>query len=140
TFHSAASARGIGVARRPGGLPVQRVVPALRITDYARSKAFYVGGLGFRIDWEHRFEPNFPVFLQVSRDGLVFYLTEHRGDCQVRGLVHLFVPNVDDWYAEWAGRGVPVNEPPGEHIEGLRSMTVVDPDGNQLRVCTRLTR
>jgi catechol 2,3-dioxygenase-like lactoylglutathione lyase family enzyme len=119
---------------------VQRVVPALRITDYARSKAFYVAGLGFRIDWEHRFEPNFPVFLQVSRDGLTFYLTEHRGDCPVGGLVHLFVPDVDAWYAELTGKGVPVNEPPGEPIEGLRSMTVVDPDGNQLRICTRLTQ
>jgi catechol 2,3-dioxygenase-like lactoylglutathione lyase family enzyme len=31
-------------------MPAQRVVPALRITNYARSKAFYVNGLGFTID------------------------------------------------------------------------------------------
>jgi hypothetical protein len=29
---------------------MQQVVPAMRITDYARSKAFYVDGLGFHID------------------------------------------------------------------------------------------
>lgn len=117
---------------------MQRVVPALRITDYARSKGFYVDGLGFRIAWEHRFEPHFPVFLEVERDGLAFYLTEHAGDCQPGGLVHLFVPNVDDWYAELRRKDVPVKDAPNESIEGLRDMTVVDPDGNQLRFCTRL--
>jgi catechol 2,3-dioxygenase-like lactoylglutathione lyase family enzyme len=119
---------------------MQQVIPALRITDYARSKAFYVEGLGFHIDWEHRFEPNFPVFMQVTRDGLTFFLSQHAGDCQVGGLIHLFVPHVDDWYAELLGKGVSVKEPPCESIEGLRDMTVVDPDGNQLRICTRLRR
>ena len=61
---------------------MQQVVPALRITSYAKSKAFYVDALGFKIDWEHRFEPHFPVFMQVSRDGMALYLTEHTGDCQ----------------------------------------------------------
>ena len=55
------------------------------------SKQFYVDGLGFQVDWEHRFEPGFPVFAQVSRDGLAFFLTEHTGDCPVGGLIHLYV-------------------------------------------------
>ena len=58
-------------------LPTQRVVPALRITNYQRSMAFYVDRLGFRIEWEHRFEPNFPVFMAVARDGMEIYLSEH---------------------------------------------------------------
>ena len=53
--------------------PQQRVMPTLRMTDYARSKQFYVEGLGFQVDWEHRFEPNFPVFAQVSRDEWRFF-------------------------------------------------------------------
>jgi hypothetical protein len=44
--------------------------------------------LGFHIDWEHRFRPNFPVFVQISRDGMVIFLSEHAGDCEVGGLVH----------------------------------------------------
>jgi len=31
-----------------------------------------------------------------------------------------------------------VTEPPNESLEGLRDMTAADPDGNQLRICTRL--
>ena len=117
---------------------MQQVVPTLRITNYARSKAFYVDALGFQIDWEHRFEPKFPVFMQVSRDGLALFLTEHAGDCPVGGLVHFYVPDVDAWYAEFQSKGVPVKEPPNESLQGLRDMTVVDPDGNKLRICTRL--
>jgi len=117
---------------------MQRVMPTLRMTNYARSKAFYVEQLGFQIDWEHRFEPHFPVFMQVSRDGMAFFLTEHRGDCPVGGLLHLYVPDVDAWYAEFLSKGVAVQEPPNESLQGLRDMTIVDPDGNKLRICTRL--
>lgn len=53
-------------------IPQPRVMPTLRMTDYVRSKQFYVEGLGFQVDWEHRFRPGFPVFAQVSRDGLAF--------------------------------------------------------------------
>jgi hypothetical protein len=31
-----------------------------------------------------------------------------------------------------------VQEPPNEALPGLRSMMVVDPDGNKLHICTRL--
>ena len=119
-------------------LPKQRVMPTLRITDYARSKAFYVDGLGFQIDWEHRFKPHFPVFMQVSRDEMAFFLTEHTGDCPVGGLIQLYVPDVDAWFAEFQANGVPVKEPPNESLQGLRSMTIVDPDGNRLTIHTRL--
>ena len=118
--------------------PQQRVMPTLRITDYARSKEFYVARLGFQVDWEHRFEPGFPVFVQVSREGLAFFLTEHTGDCPVGGLVHLYIPDVDAWFSEFRRKGVAVQEPPDEYLPGLRSMTVVDPDGNKLHICTRL--
>ena len=119
-------------------LPQQRVMPTLRIESYEKSKAFYVSGLGFTIDWEHRFEPHLPVFMQVSRDGMAFFLTEHTGDCPFGGLIHLYVPDVDVWFAEFQRNGIRVHEPPNEGLQGLRSMTIVDPDGNRLRFHTRL--
>ena len=51
---------------------MRMVTPALRITDYERSKAFYVNGLGFKIDGEHRFASNLPVFMTISLEGLFF--------------------------------------------------------------------
>lgn len=118
---------------------MQKVIPAFRITDYTRSIAFYVDKMGFKIDWEHRFGPQFPFFVQITKDEMTLYLTEHTGDCQVGGLIHLFVPNVDNWYNELKyKKDICIPDPPNEDIEGLRMMTVVDPDGNQLRICTRL--
>ncbi|GGG01640.1 glyoxalase [Paenibacillus albidus] len=118
---------------------MQNIIPAFRITNYSVSKEFYVQGLGFKVDWEHQFEPDFPVFAQLTRDEMTLYLTEHTGDCQVGGLIHLFVPNVDEWYSEFMSNPLigPI-EPPDEQIEGLRMMNVTDPDGNQLRICTRI--
>jgi hypothetical protein len=110
----------------------QRVIPALRITQYARSKAFYLERLGFELEWEHRFEPHFPVFMSVVRDGMRLYLSEHAGDCQVGGLVHFVIPDVDAWHREFQRRGVQATDPPNNDL-GFRNMTVTDPDGNQLR-------
>lgn len=56
-------------------------VPLLRIFDVAKAREFYVGWLGFTIDWEHRFDARAPLYMQVSRAGLVLHLTEHHGDC-----------------------------------------------------------
>jgi catechol 2,3-dioxygenase-like lactoylglutathione lyase family enzyme len=119
---------------------VQQVFPTLRITDYARSRRFYVEGLGFRIDWEHRVDARDPVFMQVTREGLSLYLSEHAGDCQVGGLVHLYVPDVDAWHAELASRDVPVEFAPRDEPWGNRDMRILDPDGNQICVCTPIRR
>ncbi|MET0542634.1 MAG: glyoxalase superfamily protein, partial [Variovorax sp.] len=44
-------------------------VPILRIFDEAKAREFYVGFLGYKVDWEHRFEPGLPLYSQVSRGG-----------------------------------------------------------------------
>lgn len=113
-------------------LPEQRVVPAFRISSYERSKAYYVEALGFVVAWEHRFEPNFPVFMAVVRDGMQIYLTEHAGDCQVGGLIHFVIPDVNAWHREFVERGARVAEGPNDDL-GFLNMTITDPDGNQLR-------
>lgn len=113
-------------------VPQQRVIPALRITQYQRSKEFYVERLGFALEWEHRFEPGFPVFMSIARDGMQLYLTEHTGDCQVGGLVHFVIEDVNAWHKEFEARGVRATDPPNDDL-GFLNMTVTDPDGNQLR-------
>ncbi|CAM3209880.1 glyoxalase superfamily protein [Rhodothermus bifroesti] len=86
-------------------LPKQRVVPALRITDYERSKAYCIERLGFTVEWEHRFGPHIPAFMSIVCDGMQIYLTQHSGDCQVGGLVYFVIPDVDAWYSEFRERG-----------------------------------
>lgn len=116
---------------------MQRVIPALRIRSWEASRAFYER-LGFREQWKHQFDADLPVFASVARDGMEIFLTEHTGDCQFGGLVHFYVPNVDDWYLEFRGRGIPVSGPPGNSLgPDVRDMLVVDPDGNRLSFITR---
>ena len=40
-----------------------RTIPTLRIFDTAKAKEFYVNFLGFKVDFEHRFEPDLPLFM-----------------------------------------------------------------------------
>ncbi len=115
----------------------QSVVPQFRITSLRRSLAFYVDGLGFAVDWEHRFEPGCPAFVQISRHGQKLFLTEHDGDCRVGGAAYFVVPDVDACGAEFAARGVEPTEPPEDKPWGPREMVVTDPDGNRLRFASQ---
>ena len=58
-----------------------KVIPLLRIFSVEKAQEFYIGYLGFKVDWEHRFEPSLPLYMQVARNGLSLHLTEHHGDC-----------------------------------------------------------
>jgi len=62
---------------------MQRTIPILHVDSYEKATAFYVDWLGFTIDWEFRFEPGFPVYMQVSREGLLLHLSEHKGATRV---------------------------------------------------------
>jgi uncharacterized glyoxalase superfamily protein PhnB len=118
----------------------QRVTPQLRMTNWDRTRAFYVDGLGFTVEWEHRFEPGLPVFAKVSRAGLALFLTEHAGDCQVGGAAYIVVDDVDALFQEITGRGIRPAEAPEDAPWGAREMLVSDPDGNRLRFASPSSR
>ena len=112
---------------------MQRVIPQLRMTDWERSRAFYVDGLGFTVDWTHQFEPDFPVFAQLTRDGLTLFLTEHTGDCEPGGAAYIILDDVDAFHQEIVENGIRPTEAPADTPWNSREMLVTDPDGNRLR-------
>lgn len=57
-----------------------RTIPILRMFSVEKAKEFYVGYLGFQLDWEHKFPEVAPIYMQVSRAGLILHLSEHYGD------------------------------------------------------------
>jgi catechol 2,3-dioxygenase-like lactoylglutathione lyase family enzyme len=116
----------------------QTVIPQLRITSAAKSLSFYVDGLGFAVDWEHQFEPGFPLFLQLTRNGQTIFLTEHTGDCQTGGAAYFIVPDVDECFRLFSDGGVAPTEVPQDTPWGSREMLVTDPDGNRLRFATHV--
>lgn len=113
-------------------LPEQRVVPTLRITDHERGTDSDIEKLGFAVEWEHRFGPHFPLFRSVVRGGMRVYLSQHAWGCQVGGLVHFLIEDVDAWHAEFGRRGGVVVEAPKDEL-AFRKRTIRGPDDNQLR-------
>lgn len=67
------------------------VKPIFRIFDYAKAVEFYIGWLGFKIDWEHQLESGSPYYMQVSLDDLILHLSEHSGDCSPGA--HIYIEN-----------------------------------------------
>lgn len=109
------------------------VTPILRIFDEAKAKEFYVGFLGFEVDWEHRFEPELPLYMQVSKDGCVLHLSEHHGDCSPGAALRIETSELDAFHAELAAKRYKYYRPGIEEMPwGTRDMSVLDPFGNRL--------
>ena len=58
-------------------MKADRIIPILRIFDYQKTKEFYIDWLGFEIIWEHYFDKNTPVYMEVKRENIIFHLSEH---------------------------------------------------------------
>ena len=113
----------------------RRVVPVLRMFSVEKAREFYVDWLGFKIDFEHRFESDTPVYMQVSRDGLVLHLSEHHGDGVPGTVTFVDVVGLADFHAEITAKGYRYLRPGIEPREwGAHEMTLTDPFGNKLRL------
>lgn len=114
-------------------LQVLEVAPVLRILDMATARAFYLDYLGCAVDWEYRFDPGAPLYLQVSRDGLLLHLTEHAGDAVPGATVFVRVADLHALHRELAGR----HDGPHPGVEampwGSIGMELRDPFGNRIR-------
>lgn len=109
------------------------VTPILRIFDEAKTREFYLGFLGFTVDWEHRFEPGLPLYLQVSRGACVLHLSEHHGDCCPGAALRIDVDDIDSLHAELAGKQYGYARPGIDDTPwGARELSVKDPFGNRL--------
>jgi catechol 2,3-dioxygenase-like lactoylglutathione lyase family enzyme len=113
----------------------EQTIPVLRIFDEAKAQEFYVEYLGFRIDWEHRFEPGLPLYMQISRDGLTLHLSEHYGDGSPGAVVFVRMKGIDALHAELAVKQYKYLRPGIEREPwAARSLQLIDPFGNRLRL------
>lgn len=119
---------------------VEHTVPILRIFDEARAREFYLEYLGFTVDWEHRFEPAAPLYMQISRHSLVLHLSEHHGDGTPGQVVYVAATGIRALHAELQNKHYPqlnpgLDDSPGD--EGGLCLTLTDPFGNSLRIDER---
>jgi hypothetical protein len=110
-----------------------KVIPLVRIFDVPKAKEFYIEYLGFSIDWEHRFGENFPLYMQVSLNGITLHLTEHYGDCTPGGKVFIETRNLKKYW-EYLKTRKQVLMRPGLEDSPWNSivMEVIDPFNNKL--------
>src|SRR5687768_6496415 len=106
------------------------VTPILRIFDERKAREFYVDFLGFTVDWEHRFEPGLPLYVQVSRGGMVLHLSEHHGDACPGAAMRIQTTDIDALHAELTAKQYGYARPNVDDTPwGSRDMSVKDPFG-----------
>ena len=108
-------------------------VPILRSFDEAEARDFYLRYLGFKVLFEHRFEPGFPLYMAVRRGGCELHLSEHHGDATPGAAVRIEVGDVEALLAELNGRGH-ARMRPGivDQDWGTREIMLTDPFGNRV--------
>lgn len=107
-------------------------VPILRSFDEQQSRDFYVEYLGFKIDWEHRFEDGLPLYMQLSHGDCVIHLSEHHGDCTPGAALRIEVDDIDAYHDELVARAYQYARPGIIKQPWGRDMLIIDPSGNRL--------
>ena len=108
-------------------------IPVFRIFSLDKAREFYLDFLGFQVDWEHRFEPDAPVYMQVSRNGLVFRLSEHHGDGTPGSVTYVQTTDVAALHRELDDKKYRYNRPGLQQQEwGMTELTVIDPFNNRI--------
>jgi catechol 2,3-dioxygenase-like lactoylglutathione lyase family enzyme len=116
----------------------EQAIPIFRSFDEAATKAFYIDFLGFEIEFEHRFDPDAPLFLRIRLGKCILFLSEHHGDATPGGSARIDVPDVHA-YCEALNEKNYKHARPGVQSQewGYDDMTIADPSGNRLIFCTK---
>lgn len=128
-----AKIKSASTAQEDEAISFSQAVPIVRIFDVAKAHEFYIGFLGFSVDWEHRYGDNFPLYMQVSRGGLRLHLSEHAGDATPGGNMCVYMKGIRNFHKELAAKNYRYMKP-GLEDEGTRlELQVTDPFNNRIR-------
>jgi len=113
-----------------------QVIPILRIFSVEKAREFYLDYAGFRVDWEHRFEPTAPLYMQVSRDGLVLHLSEHHGDGSPGARCQVMFEGVRELHEELSAKNYPYWRPGiTRTFWETDQLNLLDPFDNRIGLC-----
>jgi extradiol dioxygenase family protein len=115
-----------------------RTIPFLRIFDVAKAREFYLEFLGFSVDFEHRFEPGLPLFMQISLGDITLYLSEHHGDCSPGAKIVIETAGLAAYHADLAAKNYNYARPGLlDQPWGTTTMTIADPFYNRIEFSER---
>ena len=110
-------------------------IPIIRIFSENQAKAFYLDFLGFKVEWEHRFEADFPLYAQIKRSDLTLHLSEHHGDATPGSAVFVPMKNILMFHSELTAKNYKYAKPALQNLPWGRMMELIDPFGNKIRFC-----
>ncbi|MFF2241843.1 glyoxalase superfamily protein [Bacillus thuringiensis] len=109
------------------------ITPIFRIFDVEKAQLFYLNFLGFKLDWEHRYEENMPLYIQISLDDTVIHLSEHHGDASPGGAIRVKIDNLKAYHAVLSSKEYAYSKPDIEITPwGTSELTVIDPFLNRI--------
>ncbi|MCR9234919.1 MAG: glyoxalase superfamily protein [bacterium] len=124
------------------GFEIRSSIPVLRMFDEVKAKAYYIDYLGFEVDWESRFSPTAPLYLQIHLGEAILHLNGHAQEdapttevnIPVRGLQNF----CDYLIAKQAEYPKPI--PVDPRYQGRNTdLNLYDPFGNLLVFCSQRT-
>lgn len=111
-------------------------IPILRIFDIEKAKKFYIDYLGFHMEWEHRFEEDFPIYMQISLSGCTIHLSEHHGDCSPGAAVRIEATGLEEYVSSLKKKGYKYLNPKlGKTPWQTLELELLDPFGNRIIFC-----
>lgn len=125
------------------GFEVRSSIPVLRMFDEAQAKAFYIDYLGFEVDWESRFSPTAPLYMQIHLGDAILHLNGHAKpdapisevNIPIRGLQNY----CDYLIAKGANYPKPIAVDP--RYQGRNTdLNIYDPFDNYLVFCSQTTQ
>ncbi|MCD5997269.1 VOC family protein [Pseudomonas sp. CDFA 602] len=112
-----------------------KAIPILRMFDEAKAREFYLGFLGFSVEFEHRFAADLPLYLGISRNGLQVHLSEHHGDASPGSTLFVPMQNIELFRDELIARNYGYGRPDIVEQGWGKVLEVYDPFGNRIRFC-----
>ena len=89
------------------------------------------------LDWEHRFQEDLPLYMQVSKDGCLLHLSEHHGDASPGAALRIDTTDLEAFHASLLAKRYKYARPGIQEMPWGREMSIGDPFGNKLIFASR---
>ncbi len=112
-------------------------IPVIRMLDEKKSKAFYIDYLGYKVDWEHRFndDSQSPLYMQIHLGASFLHLNGHAEQdapvCEVR----IPVKELEAFHWHLCSKNTEFTTPDIDdprYEERKTDLNLYDPSGNHL--------
>lgn len=110
---------------------MSQATPIIRFYDEGLTKEFYIDFLGFQLEWEHRYEADMPLYMQIIYGECVLHLSQHFGDGIPGSVLRIGVEDLAAYAKQLREKRYSFARP-GEPLYE-EDLTLTDPAGNRIR-------